>query len=152
MQKHFYSNRSGHPTPIQNVVWRLIPDFKYMLLVSHMSTCNILEPYLSLVETKKECHKLQICLNVLALIWITWHFQKFDLEDNDMVLLTLYRTRAIVSPLWPEREITENSISADAQRMQTFTDLLRDSSTLAQYQALGKLLTIWPELEAVKER
>ncbi len=68
------------------------------------------------------------------------------------MLLTLYRTRAIVSPLWPEREITENSIGADARRMQTFSDLLQDSLTLAQYQALGKLLTIWPELEAVKER
>ena len=44
-------------------------------------------------------------------------FQMFDLRGNDLVLLIMYRTQAIVSPEWPGKKITERCINGDKQRV-----------------------------------
>ena len=73
----------------------------------------------------------------------------FDLRGNDMTLLILYRTQAIVSPTWPNHKVTERFVSNDEHRNDLFEDLLKNSTTLHQCQSLGKLLMIWPKLDAM---
>ena len=76
----------------------------------------------------------------------------FDLRGNDLVLLTLYRTQAIVSPVWPGENVTEFCINDDKRRTKLFSELLENSSNVKQFQALGQLLLIWPQLDALKEQ
>ncbi len=71
----------------------------------------------------------------------------FDLKEKDLVLLSLYRTQAIVGPAWPDKSITQSRISDDERRTALFEELLENSSNLLQFQALGKLLSIWPQLQ-----
>ena len=74
--------------------------------------------------------------------------QMFDLRDSDLTLLILYRTQAIVAPSWPQQKVTERRVSDDKQRTDLFADLLQNSYSLQQWQAVGKLLMIWPKLES----
>ncbi|XP_013421684.1 neuroblastoma-amplified sequence [Lingula anatina] len=76
--------------------------------------------------------------------------QCFDLTDNDLVLLVLYRTDAIVSTAWEDKKLTEADINCDSARQELFNSLLGCSANMAQYLALSKMLRVWPLLSSLK--
>ncbi|KAK0060125.1 neuroblastoma-amplified sequence [Biomphalaria pfeifferi] len=78
-------------------------------------------------------------LNVLKVLE-----KSFDLSECDKILLTLYRTQALVSIAWPNTQVNENKINTEESRMQFFSHLLDNSKNKEDYVTLSRLLILWP--------
>ncbi|KAK7009358.1 neuroblastoma-amplified sequence [Biomphalaria glabrata] len=78
-------------------------------------------------------------LNVLKVLE-----KSFDLSECDKILLTLYRTQALVSIAWPNTQVNENKINTEESRMQFFSHLLDNSKSKEDYVTLSRLLILWP--------
>ncbi|GFS05660.1 neuroblastoma-amplified sequence-like [Elysia marginata] len=71
--------------------------------------------------------------------------KSFELSATDTLLLTLYRTDALVSSTWPDIEVTEDKISSEEARLQMFSHLLSESSDPHRYTTLCRILVLWPK-------
>ncbi|XP_064620288.1 NBAS subunit of NRZ tethering complex-like [Lineus longissimus] len=76
--------------------------------------------------------------------------QAFELSDEDLVLLILYRTEAIVETTWKDRQVTADDIVSDGKREGLFLSLLESSCDMNQLLALRNLLQVWPPLQAAQ--
>ncbi|XP_069137324.1 NBAS subunit of NRZ tethering complex-like [Argopecten irradians] len=78
--------------------------------------------------------------------------KSFDLSPEDMVLLTLYRSEAVINKVWQGITVEETDINTDQARLALFMRLLSLTVTFEQTQALYKLLHLWPPLTASNSR
>ncbi|XP_033750641.1 neuroblastoma-amplified sequence-like [Pecten maximus] len=78
--------------------------------------------------------------------------KSFDLSPEDMVLLTLYRSEAVINKAWQAITVQETDINTDQARFALFTRLLSLTTSFEQTQALYKLLHLWPPLTASNSR
>ncbi|KAK2171519.1 hypothetical protein NP493_1055g01012 [Ridgeia piscesae] len=72
--------------------------------------------------------------------------QSFSLSDEDLQLLILYRTQAVVAAAWPDLQVAEDNISSDGKRSELFYKLLDGSTGISQFLTLSDLLKVWPPL------
>ncbi|XP_067123633.1 NBAS subunit of NRZ tethering complex-like [Centruroides vittatus] len=84
---------------------------------------------------------VQIRLKVLQLLEKTTNL---DIEDLDLLLL--FRTQAIVATAWEGIEINEDQISNNEKRQALFDHLLKISERTDQLNTLANLLKCWPTL------
>ncbi|XP_053405478.1 NBAS subunit of NRZ tethering complex-like [Mercenaria mercenaria] len=84
--------------------------------------------------------------------------KSFKLSEEDSVLLTLYRTQAVVSEIWPQCQVTEAEIGSTESRHKLFLNLLQKSNTLqgdnngkSQFSALCRLLKLWPSFSKLSD-
>ncbi|KAH3741593.1 hypothetical protein DPMN_048318 [Dreissena polymorpha] len=74
--------------------------------------------------------------------------KSFSLSEDDLVLLTLYRTQAVITEVWPDIQVAEAEISTPVSRGRLFSTLLEKSSHSElgkqEFLALAKLLKLWP--------
>ncbi|KAK3595169.1 hypothetical protein CHS0354_002768 [Potamilus streckersoni] len=75
--------------------------------------------------------------------------ESFKLSEEDRVLITLYRTQAVVTANWTELQVTESDVLADAGKQKLFMNLLKESVNSEQYLSLCQLLTLWPPLQSM---
>ncbi|XP_060067245.1 NBAS subunit of NRZ tethering complex-like [Ylistrum balloti] len=78
--------------------------------------------------------------------------KSFNLSAEDMVLLVLYRSEAVINKAWQAITVQEADINTDQARFSLFTRLLSMTTTFEQTQALYKLLHLWPPLTASNSR
>ncbi|XP_021365609.1 neuroblastoma-amplified sequence-like [Mizuhopecten yessoensis] len=78
--------------------------------------------------------------------------KSFDLSPEDLVLLVLYRSEAVINKGWHDITVQEADINTDQARFSLFTRLLSLTTTFEQTQALYKLLHLWPPLTASSSR
>ncbi|BFY98427.1 hypothetical protein BsWGS_01467 [Bradybaena similaris] len=70
--------------------------------------------------------------------------KSFDLSDTERILLTLYRTDALVSSTWSEMKVSEESISSEESRLTLFFHLLDKCVKKDHFLTLCRLLILWP--------
>ncbi|KAL3866901.1 hypothetical protein ACJMK2_044151 [Sinanodonta woodiana] len=75
--------------------------------------------------------------------------ESFKLSEEDRVLITLYRTQAVVTAHWTDLEVTESDVLADAGKQKLFMNLLKESVNSEQYLSLCQLLCLWPPLQSM---
>ncbi|VDI84096.1 neuroblastoma-amplified sequence, partial [Mytilus galloprovincialis] len=74
--------------------------------------------------------------------------KSFQLSEEDLVLLTLYRTEAVVKATWSDTQLKECDINTDKARHQLFLQLLSKSSNYNHFNSICDLLQLWPPLKA----
>ncbi|XP_076101260.1 NBAS subunit of NRZ tethering complex-like [Mytilus galloprovincialis] len=74
--------------------------------------------------------------------------KSFQLSEEDLVLLTLYRTEAVVKATWSDTQLKEGDINTDKARYQLFLQLLSKSSNYNHFNSICDLLQLWPPLKA----
>ncbi|GFN79688.1 neuroblastoma-amplified sequence-like [Plakobranchus ocellatus] len=71
--------------------------------------------------------------------------KSFELSATDTMLLTLYRTDALVSQSWSHIEVTEEKISTEESRLTMFSHLLSESQDAQHFITLCRILVLWPQ-------
>lgn len=74
--------------------------------------------------------------------------KSFKLSEEDLVLLTLYRTEAVVKATWSDTQLKQSDISTDQSRQDLLSRLLKQSSEFKHYKSLCDLMQLWPPLKA----
>ncbi|XP_012940751.1 neuroblastoma-amplified sequence [Aplysia californica] len=70
--------------------------------------------------------------------------KSFDLSETDRVLLTLYRTDALVSSTWPDINMSEDKIISEEARLELFSTILAKCDNRRFFVSLSKILILWP--------
>ncbi|KAL4228277.1 hypothetical protein ACF0H5_013708 [Mactra antiquata] len=76
--------------------------------------------------------------------------KRFKLSEEDSVLLTLYRTQAIITEAWAQYKVTEDEINSASSRRKLFFTLLEKTKSTGdkyvgtEFVALCRLLKQWP--------
>ncbi|XP_060740193.1 NBAS subunit of NRZ tethering complex isoform X1 [Tachysurus vachellii] len=68
----------------------------------------------------------------------------FSLSEQDVRLLVLFRSQAVLKACWPSRECDMNDIEDEARRHSLFLELLDSSRKWEEFQHLMLLLQAWP--------
>ncbi|KAM9497126.1 NBAS subunit of NRZ tethering complex isoform 1-T1 [Clarias gariepinus] len=72
--------------------------------------------------------------------------QSFSLSEQDVRLLVLFRSRAVLKACWPSRECDMKDIEDESQRYSLFLELLELSQKWEEFQHLMLLLQAWPPM------
>uniref|UniRef100_A0AAR2K9U6 Neuroblastoma-amplified sequence N-terminal domain-containing protein n=1 Tax=Pygocentrus nattereri TaxID=42514 RepID=A0AAR2K9U6_PYGNA len=68
----------------------------------------------------------------------------FSLSDEDIRLLVLFRSQAVLKACWPSRECEMKDIENEEKRYSLFQELLESSRKWEEFQHLMLLLQAWP--------
>ncbi|XP_053503129.1 NBAS subunit of NRZ tethering complex isoform X1 [Ictalurus furcatus] len=68
----------------------------------------------------------------------------FSLSEQDVRLLVLFRSQAVLKACWPSRECDMKDIEDEARRYSLFLELLESSQKWEEFQHLMLLLQAWP--------
>lgn len=68
----------------------------------------------------------------------------FSLSEQDVRLLVLFRSQAVLKACWPSRKCDMNDIEDEARRHCLFLELLESSRKWEEFQHLMLLLQAWP--------
>ncbi|XP_062857972.1 NBAS subunit of NRZ tethering complex [Trichomycterus rosablanca] len=68
----------------------------------------------------------------------------FSLSEQDIRLLVLFRSRAVLKACWPDRECEMKDIEDEERRYSLFVELLESSTKWEEFQHLMLLLQAWP--------
>ncbi|TSL47625.1 Neuroblastoma-amplified sequence [Bagarius yarrelli] len=68
----------------------------------------------------------------------------FSLSKQDVRLLVLFRSQAVLKACWPSRKCDMKDIEEEAQRHTLFLELLESSQKWEEFQHLMLLLQAWP--------
>ncbi|KAF7694273.1 hypothetical protein HF521_008026 [Silurus meridionalis] len=68
----------------------------------------------------------------------------FSLSEQDVRLLVLFRSQAVLKACWPGRECIMSDIEDEARRLSLFLELLESSTKWEEFQHLMLLLQAWP--------
>lgn len=105
-------------------------------LIGEEIVLELLRPFCSDISVP-----VQVRLNVLQLLEKTTNL---DIEDLDLLLL--FKTQAMVAAAWIGVDICEEQIANDDSRQALFDHLLTISETTDQLTILSNLLKCWPVL------
>ncbi|KAJ7341051.1 hypothetical protein JRQ81_004732 [Phrynocephalus forsythii] len=76
--------------------------------------------------------------------------QAFHLRDEDIRLLVLFRTQAVLNASWPETQVEVTDIENEEKRYSLFLRLLETSEDHLKFQHLAMLLQAWPPMRSPK--
>ncbi|XP_062981250.1 NBAS subunit of NRZ tethering complex [Elgaria multicarinata webbii] len=74
--------------------------------------------------------------------------QAFHLRDEDIQLLVLFRTQAVLKACWPQTQVEITDIENEEKRNALFLKLLEASEDNAAFQHLVMLLQAWPPVKS----